>query len=59
MTVHECKRDGVMPKEFMDAVKNGLEIQVNTQSVVGWLTVDSDELEFRNGVEYRIKPKKK
>lgn len=59
MTVHECKQDGVMPKEFMDAVKNGFEIQVNTQSVVGWLTVDSGELEFRNGVEYRIKPVKK
>lgn len=51
----ECKEDGVMPKEFMAAVEAGHDVQVNTHSVVGWVTVESDELEFRNGVEYRVK----
>ena len=50
----ECKVDGEMPKEFMDAVQNGAEVQINSE--IGWLTVSASDLEYRNGVEYRIKP---
>lgn len=53
--IYECKEDGVMPKEFMDAVEAGAEVEVNTYSVIGWITVDASELQFRNSVEYRIK----
>jgi hypothetical protein len=53
---YECKADGEMPKEFLEAVKKGAEVQVNTYSVLGWLTVLGSDLEYRNGTEYRIKP---
>lgn len=52
-----CKEDGVMSPEFMAAVDGGGELQVNTESVVGWITLDRDEVEFRNSLEYRVKPK--
>lgn len=52
-----CKEDGVMSPEFMVAVDGGGELQVNTESVVGWITLDRDEVEFRNSLEYRVKPK--
>lgn len=54
---YECKEDGVMPEDFLEAVKNGAEVQVNTYSSIGWLTVSESDLQYRNGVEYRIKPK--
>lgn len=54
---YECKQDGVMPEDFMQAVKNGAQVQVNTYSVVGWLTVTGNDLTYCNGVQYRIKPK--
>lgn len=51
-----CKEDGVMSTEFMAAVQSGAEVQVNTETVVGWITVSGSDLEFRNSLEYRIKP---
>lgn len=54
---YECTQDGVMPEDFIQAVQNGAEVQVNTYSVIGWLTVSGSDLNYRNGVEYRIKPK--
>lgn len=53
---YECKEDNVMPDDFMELVKNGAEVQVNTRSSIGWLTISGSDLEYRNGVEYRIKP---
>jgi hypothetical protein len=50
-----CKEDGVMSDEFMAAVTAGAEVQVNTETVVGWLTVEAGDLEYRNTLEYRIK----
>jgi hypothetical protein len=50
----ECKVDGEMPKEFMEAVNNGAQVQVKTD--IGWLTISESDLEYRNNVEYRIKP---
>lgn len=50
-----CKEDGVMSPEFMAAVAAGGELQVNTETVVGWITLDRDDVEFRNSLEYRIK----
>lgn len=52
--IHECKEDGVMPEEFFQAIRDGKQIQV--KSSIGWIDIDSDEVEFRNSVEYRIKP---
>lgn len=51
-----CKEDGVMSPEFMAAVKARKKVQVNTHSVVGWVDVSKKDLQFRNSVEYRIKP---
>lgn len=51
-----CKTDGVMSPEFMAAVAAGAEVQLNTETVVGWITVSGSDLEFRNSLEYRIKP---
>jgi hypothetical protein len=51
-----CKEDGVMSPEFMAAVAAGGEVQINTETVVGWITVSGSDLEFRNSLEYRIKP---
>ncbi len=51
---HECVEDGVMPQEFFKAIEDGKTIQVNT--TIGWIDLDSDDVEFRNSVEYRIKP---
>lgn len=45
-----CKEDGVMSPEFMAAVAAGGEVQINTETVVGWITVSGSDL------EYRIKP---
>lgn len=53
---YECKEDGVMPEDFMKAVELGAEVQVNTYSILGWLTVEPEDLQFRVGVDYRIKP---
>lgn len=53
---YECKQDGIMPEDFMKAVENGAEVQVNTYCDIGWLTVSGNDLTYRNGVEYRIKP---
>jgi hypothetical protein len=50
-----CKEDGVMSPEFMAAVAAGGEVQINTETVVGWITVSGSDLEFRNSLEYRIK----
>lgn len=50
-----CKEDGVMSADFMAAVNSGADIQVNTETVVGWITLDRDEVEFRNSLEYRVK----
>lgn len=50
-----CKEDGVMSDEFMAAVAAGGEVQVNTETVVGWITVEACDLEYRNSLEYRIK----
>jgi hypothetical protein len=50
MKTFECIEDGVVPKEFYEAEKNGL-IQVFT--AIGW--IDVDETEFRNSLLYRIK----
>ncbi len=52
-----CKEDGVMSTDFMAAVNAGGEIQVNSETVVGWITLDRDEVEFRNSLEYRVKTK--
>lgn len=52
-----CKEDGVMSPDFMAAVNAGGELQVNTETVVGWITLDRDEAEFRNSLEYRVKTK--
>jgi hypothetical protein len=51
-----CKEDGVMSPEFMAAMAAGGEVQVNTETVVGWITVSGSDLEFRNSLEYRINP---
>jgi hypothetical protein len=40
----------------MAAVAAGGEVQVNTETVVGWITVSGSDLEFRNSLEYRINP---
>ena len=53
---YKCKEDGVMPDDFMEAVNSGAEVQINTHSVIGWLTISGADLTYRNGVEYRIKP---
>ncbi len=52
-----CKEDGVMSTDFMAAVNAGGEIQVNSETVVGWITLDRDDVEFRNSLEYRVKTK--
>lgn len=52
-----CKEDGVMSPDFMAAVNSGGELQVNSETVVGWITLDRDEVEFRNSLEYRVKTK--
>lgn len=49
---HTCVIDGVMPKEFLQAVKNGAVAQVKTD--IGWITVSQPD--YRNSVQYRIKP---
>jgi hypothetical protein len=49
----KCKVDGEMPKEFIEAVSNGAQVQVKTE--IGWLIVSGSDLEYRNNVEYRIK----
>lgn len=52
---YECKEDGVMPEDFLEAVKNGAEVEVNTNSIIGFITVSNRDLTYRNGLEYRIK----
>ena len=49
---HTCVIDGVMPQDFVQAVKNGAVVQVKTD--IGWITVP--EPQYRNNVQYRIKP---
>lgn len=53
-----CKVDGFMSPEFMAAIKAGGKVEVNSESVVGWIAVSKRDLEFRNSVEYRVVPKK-
>jgi len=50
-----CKEDGVMSPEFMAAVAAGGQVQLNTETVVGWIDMSADDLEYRNSLEYRIK----
>lgn len=49
------KDENDIPQELLDAVAQGKTIQVNTETVVGWVDVDP---EFRCGVELRVKPER-
>lgn len=52
--VYEVVEDGVVPEWLQSAYEEGETIQV--LSSIGWITCDADDISFRNGVTYRIKP---
>lgn len=54
MKVFEISNEEIIPQELLQALEQGKTIQVDSQSIVGW--IDLDEPEFRCGVTYRIKP---
>lgn len=53
MKTYIIEDEANIPQELIDAVSQGKTIQVNTETIVGWIDVDP---EFRCGVELRVKP---
>lgn len=56
MKTYIIEDEANIPQELIDAVSQGKTIQVNTETIVGWIDVDP---EFRCGVELRVKPESK
>ena len=52
MKTYIIEDEGSIPQELLDAVSQGKTIQVNTETILGWIDVDP---EFRCGVELRVK----
>jgi hypothetical protein len=47
-----CERDGLVPDWFLIEWRNGGIVQVKT--AIGWVTLADEEVEFRNGLHYRV-----
>lgn len=46
--------DGVIPEWLQEAYQDGKTIQV--KSTIGWISLEGEDVEFRNTLTYRVKP---
>lgn len=46
--------DGVIPEWLQIAYQDGKTIQV--KSSIGWISLEDEDVEFRNSLTYRVKP---
>lgn len=46
--------DGVIPEWLQTAYQDGKVIQV--KSSIGWISLEDEDVEFRNSLTYRVKP---